>query len=285
MAGYACDPNDFVPEDDGETLSGIGSFVLDSADASQSIRVFYYVPNGASAEASIVITLHGSGRDAEALRDEWTIHADRFGLLVFAPQFTDSAFPGSSGYNLGNVFVNGNAPGNTPRNPVRDWSFSLIEPLFEEAKRRTGNTSAAYDLFGHSAGGQFAHRFVLFFPNGRYDRVVAANPGWYTVPDPEIEFPYGLDRSPVDSGSARYFTRSLIIFAGDADTDPSSAGLRHTPEADAQGIHRFERANHFVRESQRIRGSESLPWRLVVVPSVGHDGRAMGQSAAELLYD
>src|SRR5271155_4121645 len=43
-------------------------------------------------------------------------------------------------------------------------------------------TSKTYYLYGHSAGGQFAHRLVLFMPNARYQRVVAANPGYYTMP-------------------------------------------------------------------------------------------------------
>ena len=280
----ACDTNDFVPSDDDAPLAGRGEFVLDASTQSPSVRVFYYVPTVATSQSPVLIVLHGSGRDAQSMRDEWVELADDFGLLVFAPWFTASAFPGGSGYNLGNVYSNGNAPGGAAPKPEGDWAFSVVEPLFDEVKRRTGNTSATYDLFGHSAGGQFAHRFVLFFPDGRYRRVVAANPGWYTVPDPDIDFPYGIGRSPIDGMTAKYFERSLIVMAGDRDTDPSSAGLRHTPEADAQGAHRFERAQYFYDESRRIRAGAAFGWRLVVVDGVGHDGRAMGEAAADLLY-
>ena len=38
-------------------------------------------------------------------------------------------------------------------------------------------------MFGHSAGGQFVHRFVQFKPNSRVNYAISANAGWYTVPD------------------------------------------------------------------------------------------------------
>ena len=52
-----------------------------------------------------------------------------------------------------------------------------------------GNTSADYYLFGHSAGAQFVHRLLLMVPDGRYAALVAANAGWYTVPDKSIDYP------------------------------------------------------------------------------------------------
>ena len=280
----ACDTNDFNPRADNEPIAGSGSFVFTAPDLSQDIRVFYYAPNNATPSSRIVMTLHGNNRDAESLRDQWIERANQFDLVVVAPWFTSSAFPGGSGYILGNVFANGNDPDGAGPQPIDQWAFSVIEPLFADVKRRSDNASTTYDLYGHSAGGQFAHRFVLFFPDGRYDRVVAANPGWYTVPDPSIAFPYGVDQSPIDSAQAAYFGRSLIILAGDRDTDPSSAGLRHTPEADAQGNHRFERAQHFFEQSQRLASNGPFEWRLEVVANIGHDGDAMGAAAAELLY-
>ena len=59
------------------------------------------------------------------------------------------------------------------------WAFSTIEHLFDEMRV----DQASYVLFGHSAGGQFAHRMALFRPDSRASVIVAANPGWYTMPE------------------------------------------------------------------------------------------------------
>ena len=56
-----------------------------------------------------------------------------------------------------------------------------------------------YHVFGHSAGGQFAHRFLMFKPNSRLDKMVASGSGWYTVPNLDFNFPYGFKKSPLES--------------------------------------------------------------------------------------
>ena len=38
------------------------------------------------------------------------------------------------------------------------------------------------DLFGHSAGSQVAHRFLLFKPTNKTNKVILSAAGWYTVP-------------------------------------------------------------------------------------------------------
>lgn len=277
----ACDRNDYVEL---EGLSGKGSFLFGGGVIPQPVEVFYYVPRTASAASPVLIALHGNGRDAAETRDDWITKAEEHGVVVFAPLFDDAGYPGSSGYILGNVFDDGEQPTAGGLNPASEWSFSVIEPLFDDIKRITNVTAERYDVFGHSAGGQFAHRLVLFLPDGRYDRVVAANPGWYTVPDPSISYPYGLDLTPVSG--AEFFAAPLTVFLGDQDTDPNSAGLRHTDEADAQGLNRFARGQFFFQESARIAtdAGARFDWSLEVTPGVGHNSAQMAQRAADLLY-
>lgn len=264
------------------TLIGKGKFRFDDGVV-PALDVYYYVPRDATVDSPVLLALHGSGRDAEGLREDWVAKAEQYDVLVFAPEFTDTAFPGSSGYILGNVFADGNDPVGQAPKPLEQWAFSVIEPLFDDILARTENRAQTYDLFGHSAGGQFLHRFVLFFPNARYDRVVATNAGWYTVPDPAIGFPYGLANSPLEDDPPLWFDRDLTIFLGEDDTDPNSAGLRHTPEADAQGLNRFERGNHFHSRSRAL-STGAFEWNLETTPGVAHDQRRMSQRAADLLY-
>lgn len=288
LAGnLACDPNDSLPATPaGGGWVGAGAFRFESDVGPGPIDVFYYAPRQATETSPVVVALHGSGRNARGMRDDWIPKADQYGCVVVAPRFDDELFPGGSGYILGNVFENGNNPdGDQPLDSTL-WAFSMIEPLFDEVKRRSGNRSASYELFGHSGGGQFVHRFVLFVPEGRFGRAIAANAGWYTVADPSIAFPYGLLGAPVTSDASKYFRRNLVVLIGDQDTDPGSAGLRHTPEADAQGLNRFERSVHFLEQSQVLSSASGLEfrWSREVVTAVGHNGRLMSLRAADLLF-
>jgi pimeloyl-ACP methyl ester carboxylesterase len=68
----------------------------------------------------------------------------------------------------------------------------VLERLVATLRSELGLADEAFDLWGHSAGAQFAHRFALFRPAAPVRRIVAAGAGWYTTPDLELDFPYGL---------------------------------------------------------------------------------------------
>ena len=53
-------------------------------------------------------------------------------------------------------------------------------------------------MFGHSAGAQFVHRFVMFAPGPNLRTAISANAGWYTTLEENVAFPYGLKDAPVD---------------------------------------------------------------------------------------
>ena len=77
-------------------------------------------------------------------------------------------------------------------NQKNKWTFSLIEPVFDLIKNELNYKHNFYDVFGHSSGGPFVHRDSWVVPNSRANRAIAANSGWYTMPDSTISFPYGL---------------------------------------------------------------------------------------------
>ena len=45
-------------------------------------------------------------------------------------------------------------------------------------------------MFGHSAGAQFTHRYMLLSKDKRISNAVVANAGWYTFIN-NAKFPYG----------------------------------------------------------------------------------------------
>ena len=275
-----CDPatEPFIPG-----LVGTGTYDSDAT----GLRVHYHVPDAVQSLSPVVLVFHGATRDAGFYRSAWVDAANEHGFVVAVPEFTELSWPGASGYALGNVYVNGDAPSPETLRPPEEWAFSLVVPLFEELKAMVGNRSSIVHLFGHSAGAQFAHRLLMFQPEGPWGFVIAANAGWYTVPDPAVTFPYGLGSSPLQGEVPVWFDERLVVHAGSADTDPDSAALRHTVGADAQGPHRFARAGHFMAESEALAREAGAPfaWSLHVVDGVGHDFVEMSAAGGDWLAE
>jgi len=81
-----------------------------------------------------------------------------------------------------------------------------------------GSKRLKYDLFGHSAGGQLVHRLVMFSPENKIDRAIAANSGWYTVLDRDTVFPYGIKEAPIDKATLQQsLAKKLVVFLGEFD--------------------------------------------------------------------
>jgi hypothetical protein len=62
------------------------------------------------------------------------------------------------------------------------WAFTAIERLFDAVREALALRRNDYDIVGFSGGGQFVHRLVLFLPEARFHRAVAASPGRYVFP-------------------------------------------------------------------------------------------------------
>ncbi len=228
---------------------GTGRFEV--AHGGKTIPVWYCLPEAVGPDAPVLIVMHGVNRDADRYRDEWAPHARKMGFVLLAPEFSKEAFPGEDQYNLGNMFDD-----QQRRRPPEDWSFSLIEPIFDAMKVATGNRSERYHLYGHSAGAQFVHRFVYFMPEARVDKAIAANAGWWTMPLDSIEFPYGLHGSGMKERDIKVaLQRQLVVLLGTADIDPNHKNLRRTPEAMAQGPHRFARGGSSTAQAKASGGA------------------------------
>lgn len=263
-----------------QQAAGAGRFVFTGWDG-PDLPVFYQLPDQVDADTPVVFVMHGVNRDADRYRDEWADLARRYGFIVVVPQFSRADFPGSRGYNTGYL----SQRDGTPR-PRELWSFVAIEPLFDDVRARFGTRAARYAIYGHSAGAQFVHRFVLFIPEARIDQAMVANAGWYTMPDMATGFPYGLGGGPVDESALRdALGKRVTVLLGTSDTDRNDPDLRKTPEADAQGPHRFARGQEFFARGKQAAAASSTPfaWRLLAVSGVGHSNGKMAKAAAPLL--
>lgn len=240
-------------------------------------KVYLTRPAGLTSERPIVFVMHGAERNASECRDQWHELAKEHDFLLVVPEFNDRQFPGAESYEFGNVF---DAAGKVQ--PRATWSFSAIEPIFDEVRRRYGMTALGYAIYGHSAGAQFVHRFLFHIPKARVQHAVVANAGWYTMPVFNVAFPYGLGASVVSSTDlAAALQVPVTVLLGEADTDLEDPGLRRTPEVLAQGPHRLARGQAFFDAAEGAATRLDVPfgWQLLTVPGADHDNRLMAPAA------
>jgi hypothetical protein len=76
------------------------------------------------------------------------------------------------------------------------------------------------------------------------------------------------------------------VMVGSEDNDPDDPDVRHTPEADAQGLNRWARAQHFYQRGQQAAQSLATPfgWTFASVPGCGHSNGCVVPHAAQVLF-
>jgi pimeloyl-ACP methyl ester carboxylesterase len=280
------EPRVTIPLDNLSSGSGSFSFTYDVISYTKTLDVYYYIPTAKTTSTPILFVFHGTDRNAKDYRDAMVAKAELLGFIVIVPEFSDQDFPGGDTYNLGNVFVDGDNPSSGTLRPENEWTFSIIEPLFDFLKTQIENSTLQYHVFGHSAGGQFAHRFLLFKPNARVDKTVVSASGWYTFPNTSINFPYGLSQSPLLGMSIPYFlSKKVYIQVGEYDDDPNDSGLRHNEYADAQGLNRKDRAISFFQFCQQLSVPTSFNWSFHFIENADHDYIKASEKAATLLFN
>jgi len=255
---------------------------FDFVQANKHVKVWFYQSSTAKPESHVLIVMHGVGRNGEDYLKDWIPYAQKNNLLLIVPEFSRLQFPKDAGYNYGNtVDLKGNPV------PENEWSFNMIEPVFDAVLKVTGNKSLKYSLYGHSAGAQFVQRFIYFVPQARLNRVVAANAGWYMLPDLNKAFPYGLKYTKVtESDFKKAIDLDFTILLGTADIDPHHAALRHTPEADEQGSFRLARGKYFFAKAQESASALNIPlkWKIAYAPGIGHTDKGMATFAEAILF-
>ena len=278
--------------DQGPLLSsnstGVFRFTANGFFRNRTINVYYHIPDGNIKTMPMLMSFHGGSRNADDYRDYWTEIADNSNFMVFAPEFQSGDFS-SDEYNLGNVFDDGDNPSSGTYNQQEEWTFSMLDLLFEYIKAEVNGTQETYNGWGHSAGSQFLHRFVLFMPESKLNIAVCSNAGWYTVPESGINFPYGLDQSQLGTNRLNLaFSKKLFVHLAEDDTDPNSSSLRHNEIVDnQQGLHRRARGRYFYAKSEETANQNQTEFNWIKtdeVPNVSHQGRLMAQDAVKYLY-
>ena len=203
--------------------TGTGSFIFNdySPFVNKPIEVFYHIPQNSNNNHPILISLHGSNRNGSNHLNSMISKSEQYGFILVVPEFKDDYFTGGDGYNLANIFDDGDNPSPSTLNISEEWTFSVIDPIFNYIKERTVNSNNQYNLIGFSAGGQLAHRTFIFGNSSFCKTTIAMSSGWYTTINENIDFPYGLKESPfLNSSLNSIFSKELIILIGEEDNNP-----------------------------------------------------------------
>src|SRR5215470_13544839 len=257
-------------------------FVDHQGDPTRPVTVWTFIPEGCLPGCPVQYVFHGVERNGEEYLGNWIGFAKAGRFIVVVPEFSRKHYPKDADYSLGRAL-------DEPDPEKRP--FAVPDHLFEHLKSRLQFDAATYRAFGHSAGGQFVQRWLLFRPESRASVIIAANPGWYTLPEwnPErvrFPFPFSLVGSPIGQQQLQQaLSRRFTLMLGERDIDPRDKNLNRSPGASAQGVHRFERGQNFFVAAREAAGRLGLPfvWDLVVVPGARHDNFAMARAAVEYM--
>lgn len=162
------------------------------------------------------------------------------------------------------------------------------------AKPLLDNFDGRFALHGHSAGGQFAARYVVAHPNRLLHAVLSA-PSTYPFPDPAIPWPNGMGSVTRDAESGRrrgtVFTPdphgwlraatgtriAVLVGSRDTTTRPASPG--------EPGTTRLARATAWVQAMTQLAVSSGRPSpvKLEIAPGLDHDEAAIAIPAQRIL--
>lgn len=270
-----------------ELLQGKHQFEHASGRWEGITDVWYYRPEQSNERMKVVMVIHGAGRNAEDYLDAWIPFAEEDNLLVVAPEFGEEHSIRVDG-DWEWRFQTGNLVGWFSKDvDEAAWYFTSVERLFTTVRDAVLDVEEHYVLFGHSAGGQFVHRMVLFQPDAQFDLAIAANSGWYTYPSEEDAYPYGLAGAPYSKERIQAaFARPLVVFLGTDDT-PDQGSFRTRASAMEQGSDRVLRGEGFFEFAQK-KAAElgfNFQWRLEYAQGIGHDYRGMAGAAVRLMRD
>jgi hypothetical protein len=260
------------------------TYIDDGGNIDRPVRVFYIYPEtfDTTDDPRIVFILHGYYRDAEERVRGYRPYPHLYDALFLFPEFTFESWPDEEHYHMGNVLEE-----NGTMNSRADWSYSTILEIFYLVVASVPNPPDTFDIQGHSAGSQVAHRMAILMPEAPFGHIVVANCGCYMLPTYDEPYPNGIADMDISTADlALAFSRDLTLTLGTLDNDPDDPLLSHTEWAEAQGPHRFARGHYFYNYCKNMAANLSLPfrWKLVEVEGVGHSPNAMAPSAVEAIF-
>ncbi len=223
-------------------------------------RFSYYLQWPDSPDARrVLVLIHGISRNASALMNAFAPFALEAGYTVIAPVFARG------------ICGDFQRLGRRGKGPRADW---ILDAILDEMGAQVGLHLPKFDVFGFSAGAQFAHRYAMAHPQ-RIRTMTLGSAGWYTLPNQD-RYPYGLrlrrELPGVAFAPPRFLRVPVRVYVGSADTERDAALNRSRRVEKKQGPHRVARAQTWVDTMNRCAAELGLsqPATLELMPAVGH---------------
>jgi poly(3-hydroxybutyrate) depolymerase len=222
---------------------------------------FAYVPQSAAKNAPLLVSVHGIDRMALQHALRFAPLAEEGGFAVLAPLFSRRRMPRYQ------------RTLRTPRGESPLEAFDLTLEHFSEGCSIDPRTRY---LFGYSGGAQFAMRYGLRGRN-QFAKLALAAPGWFTMPDPGLPFPFGVAPSVAcglpQPDIERLLAMPILVTVGSRDTKRDRS-LNRDPIVDAtQGFTRVQRAESWCTAMRAISEQRGVTSRLQmrILPGASHD--------------
>ncbi len=221
-------------------------------------RFLLYLPRRDMKAAPVFVTVHGISRNAEEHAQLFAPFAEQYGAILIAPLFPAERFPDYQ--SLGRK---------------GEPSDVMLDKIIAEIGSLTRAQTDRLYLFGYSGGGQFVHRYAMAHPE-RVARYAVAAAGWYTFPDPFLEYPRGIRQTSffpdVSFDPARFLAVPACVLVGEKDIrrDPHLKKSRLTDRQ--QGSTRLERGIRWVQAMVDAAKAHRLktPYTFHLIPRSNH---------------
>ena len=242
---------------------------------------YVYIPESISKNPKIVLLIHGTPAKevtAEATAKyyitNWTDFAEKYGCVLIAPAFNQEDFSSREGDHAMTGYR-----GLFGREIAADeWVLRLVK-AYQQA---FGVSNQRFYLYGHSAGGQFAGRFIVTHPEV-VERVVISSAATYPQPQSDVAWPFGMgelhtriqwDENTITTVNiipdrqkwlaATQIPLTIIVGMNDTSELPSFPGQK--------GNNRFAIAQNWISDMAAFAEENELESRFQfeMIPGTGH---------------
>ncbi|MEW5867865.1 MAG: alpha/beta fold hydrolase [Chloroflexota bacterium] len=245
---------------------------------------FYaYVPIPVPEHPEILVLAHGTPPENETAESNaqyylanWIDFAEKHGFILIAPAFNQEDFSSRQGDHAlsGYRGLFGREIG------ADEWVLRLVKGY----QQALGLASEPFYLYGHSAGGQFAGRFLVAHPEA-IKRAVITSAATYPQPTTQVAWPFGMGELHAEIEWDAEITRRVDIVPDQqkwlaATQVPLTVivGLNDTAELPAalipgqKGKNRYTIARNWIRDMAAFAEANGLEshFNLEIIPGQGH---------------
>ena len=207
----------------------------------------------------VLVAIHGISRNAAEIAMRFAVHPAFRHVSIIAPLFTRERFGQYQQMRI--------------RKPGQTRSDAALIRLLEEIAREQKIPIERFRLFGFSGGAQMAHRFAMFHAE-RVERMCAVSAGWYSLPRPDLAYPYGIGNGQGEPLiGPEFLDIPTTVIVGNRDTRIDES-VRQDPEiVEKQGRNRLRRARCYVRAASAYADSLGKAGRpqILTLHGVSHD--------------